>query len=77
MKNTELIVSSESKAIKLAKEIIRSKARVKRLPYSNIVRTSGRCACGETSAIEVEAEVKGAWSDVTVAICSNKDCQTH
>ncbi len=69
MKNLN-ITTTENKAIQLAKSILKNDNNVKRLAYSIVKSTSCQCACGETGAVNVTAQIKGQWYDVTVGYCS-------
>lgn len=71
----KIITTSKTKAINLAKEILKSENNVKRLAYSTFKNTSINCNCGETCAIEVAAQIKGNFYYQTVGIC--KHCANY
>lgn len=65
------ITTTKTKAINLAKEILKSENKVKRLAYSTFKNTSINCGCGESSAVEVTAQIKGEFYYKTVGICKH------
>lgn len=71
----ENFTTSKTKAVQLAKSILKSNNNVKRLSYSTVKSTSCQCGCGETLAYNVTAEIKGEWYDVTIGVC--KQCNNN
>jgi hypothetical protein len=69
--NMKTMTTSYTKAVKIAKEILKDTHNVKRLT-SLIKSTSCTCGCGESPAITVSAIIKDEYYDVTVGIC--KEC---
>ena len=67
-KTNNMITTSYTKAVKMAKEILKQKHNVKRLT-SSIKSTSCTCGCGESPAIMVSTIIKDNYYDVTIGIC--------
>lgn len=67
-----IITTSKTKAVQIAKDILRQENGVSRIGYSIVKNTSCNCGCGETPAINLIAKIKGDYRDITIGIC--KQC---
>lgn len=72
MKN---FTTSKTKAIQLAKEILKNENNVNTLVGSTVKSTSCQCGCGETIAYNVTAQIAGNWVDITIGVC--KKCNNN
>ena len=64
--------TTEKKAEVLAKAILRQQYNVKSLRTTLVVHSFCQCGCGVTSAVYIDAKIKGEWVSQAVGVC--KQC---
>ena len=69
--NKRNFATSKTEAINIAKEILRDRNNVKRLPYSTIKATSCSCYCGESLAMQVTTIINSKVDYEAVGVCEN------